>query len=49
MESPVSNVFDCALVFEGGGYRGSYTCAFANVLLGQGIYFDYVCGLSECK
>ena len=46
MESPVSNVFDCALVFEGGGYRASYTCAFANVLLEQGIYFDYVCGLS---
>lgn len=46
MESPASNVFDCALVFEGGGYRASYTCAFANVLLEQGIYFDYVCGLS---
>ena len=46
MGSPVSNVFDCALVFEGGGYRASYTCAFANVLLEQGIYFDYVCGLS---
>ena len=41
-----SNVFDCALVFEGGGYRAAYTCAFANVLLEQGIYFDYVCGLS---
>ena len=46
METPESNVFDCALVFEGGGYRASYTCAFANVLLEQGIYFDYVCGLS---
>lgn len=46
MESLTSNVFDCALVFEGGGYRASYTCAFANVLLEQGIYFDYVCGLS---
>ncbi|WP_072373497.1 patatin-like phospholipase family protein [Thermophilibacter mediterraneus] len=46
MEPLSSNVFDCALVFEGGGYRASYTCAFANVLLEQGIYFDYVCGLS---
>lgn len=46
MEELESNVFDCALVFEGGGYRASYTCAFANVLLEQGIYFDYVCGLS---
>ena len=46
MNAPESNVFDCALVFEGGGYRVSYTCAFANVLLEQGIYFDYVCGLS---
>ena len=46
MESLRNNVFDCALVFEGGGYRAAYTCAFANVLLEQGIYFDYVCGLS---
>lgn len=46
MEPLRSNVFDCALVFEGGGYRAAYTCAFANVLLEQGIYFDYVCGLS---
>ena len=46
MTAPESNVFDCALVFEGGGYRAAYTCAFANVLLEQGIYFDYVCGLS---
>ena len=46
MKELASNVFDCALVFEGGGYRAAYTCAFANVLLEQGIYFDYVCGLS---
>ncbi len=46
MEPLENNVFDCALVFEGGGYRAAYTCAFANVLLEQGIYFDYVCGLS---
>ncbi len=46
METLENNVFDCALVFEGGGYRVSYTSALANVLLEQGIYFDYVCGLS---
>lgn len=46
MGALTSNVFDCALVFEGGGYRASYTCAFANVLLEQGLYFDYVCGIS---
>ncbi len=46
MEKLTSNVFDCALVFEGGGNRAGYTAAMANVLLSNGIYFDYVCGLS---
>lgn len=46
MEELTSNVFDCALVFEGGGYRESFSAGVANVLLEQGIYFDYVCGLS---
>lgn len=46
MEKLTSNVFGCALVFEGGGYRAGYTAAMANVLLANGIYFDYVCGLS---
>lgn len=41
-----SNVFDCALAFEGGGYRGAYTSGMVVVLLEQGIYFDYVCGIS---
>ena len=41
-----SNVTGCALVLEGGGYRGSFTAGVINVLLEQGIYFDYVCGLS---
>ena len=40
------NVTDCALVFEGGGFRASYTAGIANVLLDQGINFGYVCGLS---
>lgn len=46
MEKLTNNVHDVALVFEGGGYRASYTAAFANALLQNHIYFDYVCGLS---
>lgn len=41
-----SNVFDCALIFEGGGMRESYTSAIANALLEEGIYFDHVYGVS---
>lgn len=46
MEKLESNVFGCALVFEGGGNRAGYTAAMANALLSNGIYFDYACGLS---
>lgn len=46
MESLFNNVFDCALVLEGGGYRGAYTAGIANVLLEHDIWFDYVCGVS---
>lgn len=46
MEKLQNNVCDCALVFEGGGYRAGYTAAMANVLLQNRIYFDYVCGVS---
>lgn len=41
-----SNVFDTALVFEGGSMRAAYTAAVANVLLEQGIFFDQVYGIS---
>jgi len=41
-----TNVHDCALAFEGGGYRASYTAGFANMLLRHGVYFDFVCGIS---
>ena len=41
-----SNVFDTALIFEGGGMRASYTCAVVNVLLENGIFFDNVYGIS---
>ncbi|MBQ9021751.1 MAG: patatin family protein [Eggerthellaceae bacterium] len=41
-----SNIFDCALIFEGGGMRASYTAAVVNALLAEGIYFDHVYGVS---
>jgi len=46
MEGPGNNVRNCALVFEGGGYRASYTAGIVRVLLEQGIDFDYACGVS---
>lgn len=41
-----NNVFDTALVLEGGGLRASYTGGILNVILEQRIYFDFVCGIS---
>ena len=41
-----SNVTDVALVFEGGGMRGSYTAGVVTTLLSAGIHIDYVCGIS---
>ena len=41
-----SNIFDCALIFEGGGMRASYSAAVVNKLLEQGVYFDHVYGVS---
>lgn len=41
-----SNVFDCALAFEGGGYRGAYTSGMVVLLIERGIFFDFVCGIS---
>ena len=41
-----SNVKDVALVFEGGGMRGSYTAGVVTTLLSAGIHIDYVCGIS---
>ena len=46
MAELVNNVFDTALIFEGGGMRASYTCAVVNALLETGIYFDNVYGIS---
>lgn len=41
-----SNVTDTALIFEGGGMRGSYTAGAVTTLLGAGIHFDWVGGIS---
>lgn len=46
-EGPLkNNVFDTALLFEGGGMRASYTSAITAKLLSEGVYFDYVAGIS---
>ena len=46
MDQYTPNVEGCALVFEGGGYRCSYTAGMADVLLEEGIYFPLVAGIS---
>lgn len=37
---------NCALAFEGGGYREAFSAGVANVLLAAGLHFGYVCGVS---
>jgi len=41
-----NNIHDTALIFEGGGMRGSYTAGFLNNLLENELYFNYVAGIS---
>jgi len=41
-----NNVFDTALIFEGGGMRASYTAGMLCALLENNIYFDYAAGIS---
>jgi predicted patatin/cPLA2 family phospholipase len=41
-----NNVKDAALVFEGGGMRAAYSSGMVATLLGAGIYFDFVAGIS---
>lgn len=41
-----STIADTALIFEGGGMRASYTSAVVVALLGAGLYFDWVGGIS---
>ena len=42
----INNITETALIFEGGGMRGSYTAGFVNTLLEHNIHFDYVAGIS---
>ena len=46
MQQLENNIFDTALIFEGGGMRASYTAGMVVTLLEAGIYFDNVYGLS---
>ena len=41
-----TRVDDVALVFEGGGMRGTYTAALVQVLLEAGLFFPWVGGIS---
>jgi predicted patatin/cPLA2 family phospholipase len=41
-----STITDVALVFEGGGMRASYTSAVVDRLIREGIFLDFVCGIS---
>ncbi len=41
-----NNIFDTALIFEGGGLRNSYTAAVVCTLLEEELYFDNVYGVS---
>ena len=41
-----NNIFDTALIFEGGGMRASYTAGVVNTLLENELYFDSVAGIS---
>lgn len=41
-----STITDTALIFEGGGMRGSYTAALVNLLIREGIFLNHVSGIS---
>jgi len=42
-----SNVTDTALILEGGGMRGAYTAAVVETMVSEGIFIDYVSGVSS--
>lgn len=46
MPEITSNVTDVALVFEGGGMRGSFSSGILNALLEGGVHCDWVGGIS---
>lgn len=41
-----NNIFDTALLFEGGGMRVAHSAGITNAMLECELYFDYVCGIS---
>ncbi len=41
-----NNIFDTALLFEGGGMRVAHTAGITNAMLENELFFDYVCGIS---
>ncbi|MDD7182444.1 patatin-like phospholipase family protein [Peptostreptococcus porci] len=41
-----NNIKDVALIFEGGGMRASFSSGVANVLIENGLFFNYVAGIS---
>jgi predicted patatin/cPLA2 family phospholipase len=41
-----STIRDTALILEGGGMRGAFTAGILSALLEQGLFFDYVAGIS---
>lgn len=41
-----NNISDVALIFEGGGMRASFSSGVANALIDNGIFFNYVVGIS---
>ncbi|MBU3976402.1 MAG: patatin family protein [Actinobacteria bacterium] len=45
-ETLTSNIDDVALIFEGGGMRVAYTAAVVQMLLAEGLHFDWVAGIS---
>lgn len=47
MPTPItSNITDTALIFEGGGMRAAYTSAVVAEFIQQGLFFDWVAGIS---
>lgn len=41
-----NNIFDTALIFEGGGMRVAHTAGITRAMLENELYFDYVAGIS---
>ena len=41
-----NNIFDTALLFEGGGMRVAHSAGVTSAMLECELFFDYVCGIS---